>query len=104
MTCEEVVRAVRSFSGPRGSAGGPDDLRPQHLKEMVYNSAGGMPAHLLRFLTAFTNLAFEGKSTSSLCPFFFKASLIALEKKGVGMRPIAVRCTLRCLVAEHARN
>ena len=46
----------------------------------------------------------EGKSTSSLCPFFFKAFLIALEKKGVGMRPIAVRCTLRCLVAEHARN
>ena len=34
--------------------------------------------------------------------FLFGASLIALEKKGGGIRPIAVGCTLRRLVAKVA--
>ena len=32
-------------------------------------------------------------------PFFFGASVIALNKKDGGVRPIAVGCTLRRLVA-----
>ena len=35
----EVSQAIRSF--PRGSAGGPDGLRPQHLVDMTSMSAGG---------------------------------------------------------------
>ena len=30
---DEIIRAINSF--PPGSAGGPDGLRPQHLKDMV---------------------------------------------------------------------
>ena len=35
----EMFQAIRSF--PRGSAGGPDGLRPQHLVDMTSMSAGG---------------------------------------------------------------
>ena len=35
-------------------------------------------------------------------PFFFGATLVALEKKSGGVRPIAVGCTLRRLVAKIA--
>ena len=37
-----------------------------------------------------------------VCPFFFGASVIALNKKDGGVRPIAVGCILRCLVAKLA--
>ena len=37
-------------------------------------------------------------------PLFFGASLVALSKKSGGVRPIAVGCTLRCLVAKVACN
>ena len=33
LTEKEVVTAIRSF--PCGSAGGPDGLRPQHLKHLM---------------------------------------------------------------------
>ena len=35
---EDIIKAIRSF--PNGSAGGPDGLRPQHLKDMIDSSAG----------------------------------------------------------------
>ena len=37
-------------------------------------------------------------------PFLFGATLVALDKKGGGVRPIAVGCTLRRLVAKIAGN
>ena len=42
---DEVARAICSF--PCGSAGGPDVLRPQHLKNMISKSAlgGGQMQH-----------------------------------------------------------
>ena len=33
VSCMDVLRAIRSF--PCGSSGGPDRLRPQHLKDLV---------------------------------------------------------------------
>ena len=39
VSCEEVVGAIKSF--PCSSAGDPDGLYPQHLKEMLCSSAGG---------------------------------------------------------------
>ena len=97
---EEVARAIRSF--PCGSEGGPDGLRPQHLKDMIGSEEEGGGSQLLRALTSFTNLILEGKASPNACPYFFGASLIALEKKDGGVRPIAVGCTLRRLVAKCA--
>ena len=37
-------------------------------------------------------------------PFFFGTTLVALNKKSGGVRPIAVGCTLRRLVAKVASN
>ena len=100
MSPKEVARAIRSF--PCGSAGGPDGLRPQHLKDMIGSEEEGGGPQLLRALTSFTNLILEGKASPNACPYFFGASLIALEKKDGGVRPIAVSCTLRRLVAKCA--
>ena len=93
-----VAHAIRSF--PNGSAGGPDGLRPQHLLDLTSASAGMGRQRLLRVLTAFTNLLLAGDTPLDICPVFFGASLTALNKKGGGVRPIAVGCTLRRLVAK----
>ena len=97
---EAVATAIRSF--PNSSAGGPDDLSPQHLKDMNGASAqGGGPA-LLRALTFLISVILQGKTPKVVHPFFFGASLVVFEKKDGGMRPIAVRCTIRCLAAKTA--
>ena len=53
---------------------------------------------LLSAPASFSTLVLEGKTPLSIRPFFFGATLIALEKKGVGVRPIAVDCILRRLI------
>ena len=95
-----VAEAIRSF--PRGSAGGPDGLKPQHLLDLTSSSAGLEGERLLRALTAFTNLILSGGTPVEIQPIFFGASLIALNKKDGGVRPIAVGCTLRRMVAKTA--
>ena len=102
---EEVARsrAIRSF--PNGSAGGPDGLRPQHLKkDLTGPSAGNGGKSLLTALSLFSSLVIQGKVPTYIRPFFFGANLIALEKKDGGIRLIAVGCTLRSLVAKIAGN
>ena len=97
---EDVARAIRSF--PNGSAGGPDGLRPQHLKDLISPSANAGGQSLLAALASFLELVLEGKTPPSIRPYFFGASLIALEKKDGGVRPIAIGCTLRHLAAKVA--
>ena len=95
---EAVATAIRSF--PNGSAGGPDGLSPQHLKDMIGASAqGGGPA-LLRALTSLIDVILQGKTPRAVRPFFFGASLVAFEKRDGGVRPIAVGCTIRRLAAK----
>ena len=93
-----VARAIRSF--PNGSAGGSNGLRPQHLKDLTEPLAGNAGKSLLTALFL-PSLVIQGKVPTS----FFGANLIALEKKdwggGGAIRPIAVGCTLRCLVADN---
>ena len=95
-----LVHAIRSF--PNGSAGGPDGLRPQHSLDLTSASGGMGGQHLLRTLTAFANLLLDGDMPLDICSVVFGASLTALNKKGGGVRPIAVGCTLRRLIAKTA--
>ena len=100
VSCVEVLRAIRSF--PCGSAGGPDKLHPQHLKDLI-QPVGVEDAEcpLLIALARFCTLVLRGDVPHGVRPFFFGASLVALKKSG-GVRPIAVGCTLRRLVAKIA--
>ena len=97
VSADEVLGAIRSF--PPGSAGGPDGLRPQHLKDMTDRQVGGT---VIESLTCFINLILSGKVPAWVRPFLFGAGLFAFNKKGGGMRPIAVGLTLRRLAAKVA--
>src|SRR5215470_689531 len=100
VTESEVLKAIKSF--PAGSSGGPDGFKPQHLHELVTCQSNG-PA-LLTAITGFINLVLDGGCPASVCPVFFGARLIALEKKSGGYRPIAVGYTLRRLAAKCANK
>ena len=89
------LRVIKSF--PNGSAGGPDGLRPQHLKDKT-NSSNVEASSLLTALASFSTLVLEGKTPPAIHPFLFGATLVALDKKGGWVRPNAIGCTLRRLV------
>ena len=100
VTEQDVAQVVLSF--PRGSAGGHDGLLPQHLKDLISNSARFGGKKLLAALMAFTNLVLSENTPVQVWPLFFRATLTALNKKDGRVRPIAVGCTLRRMVAKVA--
>ena len=80
----EMFQAIRSF--PRGSAGGPDGLRPQHLVDMTSMSAGaGGKGGEVLLLNTFTNFVLIGEVHVEIRPLLFGASLTALKKKDGGV-------------------
>ena len=97
---DDMIRAINSF--PAGSAGGPDGLQPQHFKDLIAPGADDSRQALVPALVSFTELVLNGKTPAFIRPFFFGATLIALEKKGGGVRPIAVGGSLRRLIAKVA--
>ena len=96
----EVRRAVLSF--PAGSAGGPDGLRPQHVRELLLCREVG--SDFLSALTAFVNMILAGRCPSDVAPIFFGGRLLALNKKSGGIRPIAIGFTLRRLASKCANS
>ena len=78
-------------------------MRPQHLKDLTSVHTEHAGQRLVSQLTEFANLCFAGEvPTAIIRPVFCRASLCALTKKDGGIRPIAVGCTLRRLVAKTA--
>ena len=65
-----VARAIRSF--PSGSAGGPDRLRPQHLKDLL-QTAGDEDSRFQQSLASFCALVMVG-SASDCAPLLFWCS------------------------------
>ena len=82
VSIDEVAKAIRSL--PNGSAGGPDGLRPQHLKDLTDPSSEGGGHALLSALASFLSLVLSGGTPLSIRPYFFGANLFALEKKEGG--------------------
>ena len=98
VTEADVLRAIRSF--PAGSSGGPDGLRPQHVLDLINCRESG--SELLSAITSFANTLLSGQCHPSVVPILFGGSLIALEKKSGGIRPIAIGYTWRRIAAKCA--
>ena len=96
----DIAVAIKSF--PAGSAAGLDGLRPQHVKDMIGAQTGATGQLLMTRLTKFTNICLSGHVPLVIRPVFCGASLCAISKKDGGIRPIAVGCTLRRIVAKSA--
>ena len=77
-------------------------MRPHHLKDLTSVHTGDESQRLVSRLTEFANLCFAGEVSTAIRQVFCGASLCALTKKDGGIKPIAVGCTLRRLVAKTA--
>ena len=100
VSSDSVKKAILSF--PAGCAGGPDGLKPGHLKHLI--GTAGVGNRLLDALTKLVNLILKDKIPEVIRPIFFGANLFALEKKDGGVRPIAVGSTLRRLTTKVGLN
>ena len=100
VTAKVVKTAILSF--PAGSAGGPTGMCPQMLKDLISPSNGDAATRWLEKLTEFVNLVLSGNLPPRIRPISFGANLIALGKKGGGIRPIALRNTSTRLSAKCA--
>ena len=85
-----------------GSSGGLSGLRPQHLKDCLSRRTGESGKQILFRLTDLVNAVLAGDVAEAVRPVFVGASLTAFNKKGGGIRPIAVGNTLRRLSAKCA--
>ena len=115
-TLHTILAAITSF--PNRSAGGPDGLKPQHLKDLLAcvgmgradNSTGdggvGDPQHdvhpLLEAITDIVNLLLAGNTPTCVRATLFGGSITAILKKGGGVRSIAVGYTWRRLAGKVA--
>jgi len=90
--------AISSF--PHGSGAGQDGLRPQHLKNCISITAGDASTSLLTSSTELVNYLANGHLPTDLRPFLYGAQLHGLCKSNGDLRPIAVGCTYRRLVAK----
>ena len=96
----DVLRAIKSF--PAGSAPGPSSLRASHLKEAILCPSPDCAAHATRALSNVVRLLSNGCAPPEVVPHLCGTTLLACQKKGGGLRPIAVgevlhRLTSKCL-------
>ena len=95
---QDVIRALKSF--PSGSVPGPSSLRANHLKEAVSCPSPDRTAQALRALSGVVSLLVAGCAPQDLVPYLCGATLLACQKKGGGLRPIAVGEVLRRLTSK----
>ena len=96
MTESSVRKAILSF--PNGSGSRPDLLRPQHLKDIIFPSLWASVNSVLRSISYFASFVSSTKIPDPIR--HFGAQLYALQKKGGGMRPIAVGNIFRRLFSK----
>lgn len=96
----EIRKAIRSF--PAGSCGGPDGIRPQHISDLINCVETG--SSVLTAITAFVNTLLSGKCHPSVRTILFGGTLIALNKKSGGIRPIAIGYVWRRIAAKCANT
>ena len=82
VSVKTVKEAILSF--PAGSAGGPDGLKPGHLKNLIGAWEAGK--RLLDSLCNLCNFVLRNEIPEDVRPFFFGANLCAFSKKDNGRR------------------
>jgi len=101
-TAAAINFAIHAF--PSGSAGGPDELRLQHLKDLLNGiriSREGGTHPLLIQIMALINVLVSGEVVpQKVRRVLYGGSLLTLIKKGGGLRPIAVGFTWGRLAAK----
>ena len=102
VTVTQVEESIRSF--PKGSAGGRDGLRPQHLMDILQCPLSRSRDLYLKRLTAYVNISLAGKLPASIATFITSAPVYPLIKNGGGVRPIAVGEVLRRLTSKLASS
>ena len=93
-----IRAAVQTF--PAGSSAGPDNLRPQHLKDLLVGTSDEDP--LMLAITDLSNILLAGETPPEVRKCLFGATLLAIGKKDGGVRPIAVGFVWRRLAAKVA--
>ncbi|CAI5531503.1 unnamed protein product [Closterium sp. Naga37s-1] len=93
-----LARALRE--SPRGSAGGPTGWRMDFLRELFTHPGD------LKLLCAWLQAVARGEVGQGVAQWWTASSLVALEKPGGGVRPIAVgevfpRLLARCFAADY---
>ena len=96
---QSVSTALRAFA--KGSSPGPSGLRAQHLLDAT---ARPEQSAALQALTDVVNVLAQGRAPRELAPHLAGATLVALEKEGGDVRPIAIgevlrRLTSKCICA-----
>ena len=94
----EVLAAIQSM--PRGSAAGLDGIRPLHMQQLTTKQTAEAGLRLLASLTALCRHAAAGLIPDPARNAFFGGSLIAIQKKHGGLRPIAIGSSYRRLVGK----
>ena len=83
-----------------GGGAGPDGMRPIYLQQMISPDTAEQGRRLLSALTSLINLALKGAIPDFARNAFYGASLIALNKKTGGIRPIAIGSIYRRLASK----
>ena len=87
-------------SFPGDSAPGPSGLRANHLKEALRCPSPDCAVHATCALTGVVKLLCGGRAPHDVIPHLCGASLLPCNKKGGGLRPIAVGEVLRRLTSK----
>ena len=93
-----MKKAIKSFK--KGTSPGPDDMRPEHLKEALASVAQNRSSRLLTVLVALVNIMVSRSLPKEVAGFLAGANLFAAIKKDGGFRPIAVDNTIRRLTSK----
>ena len=94
-----MENALRTFT--LGSSGGPDGITPQQRRDLLCCATEDNP---LTSLTELVNILLDVDLPTEVNEIIFGGRLMALEKKGEGIRPIEIDYTWRRLAAKCANR
>ena len=78
-----------------GASGGPDGLRPGHLRSLVAHGSAEAGLRLLSALTDLVNVMLRGEVPQFAVPILYVANKCAIEKKMVASGQLLLEAQLK---------